>query len=282
LIAARAKIDGAAVAEHYDQLDSFYRDVWGEHVHHGLWRSGFESREEAMRALVQLVAAAAEIRSGMRVCDIGCGYGATAQMLVEERGAEVAAITISSAQHAVAESRGKDKGVNPRYLLCDWLTNDLPAEYFDAAIAIESSEHMPDLACFFAQARRVLRPGARLIVCAWLASDAPCAWQERWLLEPICREGRMPHLGTVGDYNRLAGAAGFDCEKFADLTRQVAPTWPKIVRRFFVKLMREPAFVRFLFNRHARNRIFALTIVRIWLAYRCGALRYGIFTFRRN
>ena len=30
---------------------------------------------------------------------------------------------------------------------------------------------------------------------------------------------------------------------------------------------------------HAHNRIFALTILRIWIAYRIGAMRYGVFTF---
>ena len=36
-----------------------------------------------------------------------------------------------------------------------------------------------------------------------------------------------------------------------------------------------------LFDRHARNRVFALTIFRIMLAYRTGAMRYGVFTFRK-
>lgn len=32
-------------------------------------------------------------------------------------------------------------------------------------------------------------------------------------------------------------------------------------------------------NRHAQNRVFALTILRIWIAYRVGAMRHGVFTF---
>ena len=30
------------VAVHYDTLDQFYREIWGEHVHHGYWRTGHE------------------------------------------------------------------------------------------------------------------------------------------------------------------------------------------------------------------------------------------------
>ena len=47
----------AAVAAHYDELDPFYREVWGEHVHHGFWATGRESPTAAAEALVDLVAA---------------------------------------------------------------------------------------------------------------------------------------------------------------------------------------------------------------------------------
>ena len=280
MIASPQEIDGAEVAAHYDALDHFYRDVWGEHVHHGWWRRGDETREEAVRALVRFVAGEARIGPGMRVCDIGSGYGATARMLAEECGAEVTAITISPAQHAFACARGGES--NPRYLLGDWLRNELPDAFFDAALAIESSEHMPDKAAFFAQAHRVLRPGGRLVVCAWLAADAPGPRARRWLLEPICREGRMPHLGTFADYERFAVAAGFAVEAVEDGSQQVARTWPRIVRTFAAKLLRQPEYTRFLFYAHARNRVFALTILRIHLAYHIGAMRYGVFTLRKR
>ena len=281
MIASSQEIRPEAVASHYDELDYFYRDVWGEHVHHGLWRRGDETREQAVRQLVELVAREARIARGQRVCDIGCGYGATARMLAAEFGADVTAITISPAQHAFARERSAG-AANPDYRLGDWLANDLPAAFFDAALAIESSEHMPDLGAFFAQAHRVLRPGARLVVCAWLSADAPGARAQRWLLEPICREGRMAQMGTVADYERLARAAGFACERFEDITRQVARTWPMIVRHFLLRLATRPSYARYLLNRHARNRVFAFTIFRIMLAYRTGAMRYGVFTFQKE
>ena len=93
MISARSSIDRAAVASHYDELDHFYRDVWGDHVHHGLWLRGDESRECAVEQLAELVAENAQIGPGVRVCDIGCGYGATARLMAA-RGAEVTALTI--------------------------------------------------------------------------------------------------------------------------------------------------------------------------------------------
>ena len=274
------EITGEGVASHYDELDRFYRDVWGDHVHHGLWRKGVKTRAEAVREMARFVAGKAGITPGSRVCDIGCGYGATARMLAEECGAFVTAITISPAQDAYGR-RQAAAASNPVHVLGDWLRNDFASESFDAAIAIESSEHMPDLDAFFAQAFRVLRPGGCLVVNAWLSCDAPTDWQREWLLEPICREGRMPHMGTAGEYERIGREAGFIFEDFEDVTSGVARTWRAISRAFAWKLIRQPEYLRFLFDEHARNRVFAATILRLRFAYWTGAMRYGVFLFHK-
>src|SRR6186713_2311289 len=96
-----AQVERKHVASHYDELDHFYRDVWGEHVHHGLWLRGDETREQAVLQLTELVARNAEISAGTRVCDIGCGYGATARLLAN-RGAKVTGVTVSPAQYKFA------------------------------------------------------------------------------------------------------------------------------------------------------------------------------------
>jgi len=280
MIAPRTKIGREEVASHYDELDHFYRDVWGDHVHHGLWLRGDETREEAVRQLAELVASEAQIAPGARVCDIGCGYGATSRLLAE-RGAHVTAITISPAQFAVAKA-GQNGAKNPEFILGDWLENDLAPESFDAAIAIESSEHMPELGSFFVHAHRVLRKGGRLVVCAWLSADHPNVRARKWLLEPICREGRMPSLGTASEYESSGERAGFVLAHFEDITAKVARTWPAIVRRLLGKFVTNPRYLQFLFSPHAHNRIFALTILRIWIAYRVGAMKYGVFTFAKR
>jgi tocopherol O-methyltransferase len=40
MIVPRTVQTAESVARHYDTLDRFYREIWGEHVHHGLWRGG--------------------------------------------------------------------------------------------------------------------------------------------------------------------------------------------------------------------------------------------------
>jgi tocopherol O-methyltransferase len=280
LIASKTELDSASVALHYDELDHFYREIWGEHVHHGLWLTGRERPEQAVMQLVELVAREARIQPGARVCDVGCGYGATARMLAH-RGTEVTALTVSPAQYHFACSK-EPAAKNPRYVLCDWLKNDLPAESFDVVISIESSEHMTDKPAFFAQAHRVLRPGGRFIICAWLAREAASELENRMLLEPVCREGRMPSMGTAEDYRGFFENAGFIFENVRDLTRNVKKTWPICSLRFLGGLCRNPSYAKYLFNRHSRNRVFALTMLRIWLSYNIGSMRYGIFAAHKR
>ena len=100
MIFPREIVTSRQVSGHYDDLDALYREIWGEHLHHGLWTTGRESAEAAVVALVARVADAAAIRPGDRVCDVGCGYGATSRWLAENRGARVTGLTISERQHA--------------------------------------------------------------------------------------------------------------------------------------------------------------------------------------
>ncbi len=94
--------DAAAVADHYDELDPFYRSLWGEHVHHGLWITGRESSAQAVEMLSDLVADLIDPAPGAHVVDIGCGYGGTARRIVRTRHADVTGLTVSAVQAAQA------------------------------------------------------------------------------------------------------------------------------------------------------------------------------------
>lgn len=265
------------VARHYDELDRFYRELWGADLHHGLWLRGDEDVTEATRNLTNLVAERAVVRRGHRVCDVGCGYGGPARHIAERYGAHVVGLTLSAMQHsrAVALANGDPR---VRFIHGDWLRNELPPRSFDAVIAIESASHMPDAGAFLRQCVRVLRPGGRLVIAAWLATDRPRTWQRRRLLEPICSEGRLAGLPTADEYRDLLAEARLRPVSFEDLSSGVRHTWAVCARRVCARVLSDPGALRYLFDRKMTERAFVLTVARMWLAYRTGALRYGLFT----
>ena len=275
MIYSNTELRSEEVARHYDELDRFYRELWGEHVHHGFWRTGRETPDQAVQQLVEAVAEQAAIEEGDRVCDVGSGYGATARQLVRQYGARVTALTLSPAQHAYATAL--DAGDNPQYRLGNWLDRPFRAGSFDSVIAIESTAHMDDKLGFFEEAFRVLRPGGRLVVCAWLAGEPLRVWERRHLLEPICREGRLPGMGSAAEYRAWIADAGLLLDAVQDLSQQVRRTWTLCMTRLARRLATDGRYLRYLMDGRQRNRQFAFTMLRIWMAYRTGAMQYGLF-----
>lgn len=281
MIAAGSSISSEDVARHYDELDAFYRELWGEHVHHGLWLTGDETPQQAAEQLVARVAQAAAVQPGDAVCDVGCGYGATARWLVAERQAQVTGLTVSAHQHRYAKAQPAPDGPPVRYLLQDWLQAALPAQSFDAALFVESLAHMADKPQALRAAHRVLRPGGRLAACVWLAAPRAAPWMHRFLLEPICREGQLPGLPTMHDYRHMLAAAGFEAIRAENLSRAVRRTWTVVIRRVLRAVRTRPDVRRYLLDSGQSNRRFAWTLLRLWVAFRVGAFQYGLITARK-
>jgi len=270
------------VARHYDDLDQYYRDIWGDHLHHGLWRSGRETAVQAIEQLVDELAAGAGIttESGLRVCDIGCGYGGTSRRLVEKYHAQVIGLTLSTAQYryAVDETTGRD---NPKYLVRDWAENGLEPNSFDAIISIECFSHVADKPEFFREIARVLRPGGRGAMAIWMAAPNASPLAVKWLLEPICREGRLPGMATSDETKAMMADAGLVVDSFEEVSRQVRQTWIICARRLIWRLLTRPHYWRALLNRNFSNRIFVVTLLRITVAYYFGAMQFGLFQFQK-
>jgi tocopherol O-methyltransferase len=267
----------AGVASHYDDLDAFYREIWGEHVHHGVWHTGLETDTEAAENLVHMVIEAAHIQNDTRVCDIGCGYGATASIESALFGAHVTGLTISEVQWNYARAHHQVVGFT-HFLLQDWYENTFPDACFDVVQSIESLEHMPDLPRFFSEAYRVMKPGGRLVACAWMSKENPGPLARRFFIDAISREAQLAGIRPASAFLAAIEDAGFKNVQMVDLAKKVKRTWPLCAWRTIKSLLTKPHYRKFIFSSRNPNRIFALTLFRIWIAYNLGIMRYGFFT----
>ena len=171
---------------------------------------------------------------------------------------------------------------NPRFLLQNWESNTFRSESFDGIVSIECLAHIESKDVFFGEIQRVLRPGERAVVTAWLAGDTARRWENRHLLEPICREGRLPGMGTEREYARILQTAGLHLIEFQDLSKSVRKTWRICARRVLVLLLTSKDAWRFLLQRQSADSVFLVTVWRILMAYQTGAMRYGLFVMEKT
>ncbi|KAI1762817.1 S-adenosyl-L-methionine-dependent methyltransferase [Hypoxylon sp. FL1150] len=87
---------------HYNVASDYYYSLWGQHIHHGLFRTAGESKEQAQVNLINLLLEISALPPRARVLDVGCGVGGTSRFLARERGCNVTGITISGRQVEIA------------------------------------------------------------------------------------------------------------------------------------------------------------------------------------
>ena len=111
---------------------------------------------------------------------------------------------------------------------------------------------------------------------AWLSAPAPRAWQSIHLLEPIRREGVLAApLSTEAEWRAMLEEAHFTGVSIELVGHQVRRTWTLIALDVLRELTGRRGWA-YLLGSTRRHRRFAFTVFRLWLAYRVGAMDYGV------
>lgn len=160
--------DAAAISHHYDLSNDFYARLLDDHLVYSCayWTSDDPDYglAEAQHDKLELICRKLRLRPGMRLLDVGCGWGALAIHAAAHHEVEVVAVTLSRQQHAFATERARAEGVAVDFRRCDY--RDLPDTGFDAVSTVEMGEHVgeAEYPAFAAGLRSRLRPGGRLLV----------------------------------------------------------------------------------------------------------------------
>jgi tocopherol O-methyltransferase len=222
----------AAVERYYDTTLDLYEDLWGEHIHHGFWDPGAvpesqDDRKAATDRLVYELVDFAGVPAGSTVLDVGCGVGGPALYLASALNCTVEGVTLSAAQAERAQRKAQDAGLaeRARFRQADAMRTGLPDGSFNVVWALESVMHLPDLAAFFVETLRLLRPGGILAVANWTVRDGELDADESALVGQILRHQVAASFASVPEHERLAAAAGYTAITTADWTKAVANSW---------------------------------------------------------
>ena len=222
-VAADRVNDKEKIVEHYDFASPYYQSLWGEHIHHGYWIRGDESKETAQIQMIEHLAQLAGMKRGMRVLDIGCGFGGTSVYLAKKYGAHATGITISPVQVQMAKDAAAKARVDARFLLMDAEEMRF-AEPFDLLWSVESISHYHDPGEFFVSAAKLLKPGGCFAITDWFQKESLAPADRKKFIEPI-EKGMMVELRGMNAYSEFLAASGLEVVYREDMTRKCAKSW---------------------------------------------------------
>jgi SAM-dependent methyltransferase len=195
-------------------------------MHRAVAGPGVTTKADAFRYVENLIVAIAERLppSGPSpgVIDLGCGVGGSLCYLAQLLPIAGTGITLSPTQAALARDRVAAAGFADRLKILAADFTDVPSEVApaDLVFAIESFVHAPDAARFFAECRRLVRPGGALIICDDFRR-AGAGVEAAQAVERFCRGWHVNSLLEPGALQALARQAGFEHESTTDLTPYV-------------------------------------------------------------
>jgi len=211
------------IIEHYDVASPYYYSLWGEHLHHGYWVRGDESKETAQIQLIEHLAQLANIKAGSRILDIGCGFGGSSLYLTKKYSASTTGITISPVQVQMAKEAAAKTNLDARFLLMD--AEDMQfAQPFDLLWSVESISHYHDPRKFFASAVKFLKPGGCFALTDWFHRENLSPADKKEFIEPI-EKGMMVELRGMDDYSNFLVSSGLHVAHRQELTLNCAKSW---------------------------------------------------------
>jgi cyclopropane fatty-acyl-phospholipid synthase-like methyltransferase len=196
-------------AARYDALlaEPRIRALYGEsgYFNVGYWIDGARDLVAACNRMVDEVASTVPAGAAV-ILDAGCGLGAGTRRLADRfPGSIVAALNLSLWQLTQTRAREVSAAV-----AADATTLPIRSETVDAVLAIESAEHFDTREDFFAEARRVLRPGGVISLADMIFREGDEITD--WMLLPKRR------VRTIGEYEESMRRAGFSGVTVRDIT----------------------------------------------------------------
>jgi tocopherol O-methyltransferase len=193
--------DQEKIRAHYDRLSPYYHSLWGEHLHHGYWIRGNETKEQAQVQLIEHLVQVAGIAPGCRILDVGCGFGASSIYLAKNYDAEATGITISPVQLEMASKAASTENVKVKFLLMDAQAINID-QSFDVVWSVESISHYQNKERFFASAARLLKPGGTLAIIDWFKKENLEQAEHKKFIQPI-EKGVLVELQTMEEYKTI-------------------------------------------------------------------------------
>ncbi|MFD9070235.1 class I SAM-dependent methyltransferase [Streptomyces lasiicapitis] len=237
--------DKKAISHHYDVGNDFYELVLGPSMVYSCayWESPESTLADAQRDKLELIARKLDLKPGMRLLDVGCGWGSMAVHAAREHGVSVVGVTLSQEQAAYARKRIAQEGLTDRIEIRVQDYRDVRDGPYDAISSIGMAEHVgaEQYLEYAADLHALLKPGGRLLnhqIARRPQTDESAYAVDEFIDAYVFPDGELAPLGRTVD---LLERAGFEVRDVESIREHYALTlrhwvanleanWPEGVR----------------------------------------------------
>ncbi|MGH2755644.1 MAG: class I SAM-dependent methyltransferase [Actinomycetota bacterium] len=193
--------DAQAISHHYNVSNDFYRLVLGESMTYSCayYADDHMSLVDAQRAKYEHISRKLGLTAGMRLLDVGCGWGGMLLHAAENNGVHAVGITLSRPQAELARARVERAGLAEHIDVRVQDYRDLRGERFDAISSIGMFEHVgvARLEAYFSALFGVLEEGGRLLNHAISRPPGTASNKHSFASRFVFPDGELQEVGSV-------------------------------------------------------------------------------------
>ena len=185
--------------QHYEVPTRFYQLCLGRRLKYssGLWTDATDTLDIAEEKMLALTCERAELRDGLRILELGCGWGSLSLWMAEKYpGAQITAVSNSRTQKEHIDAEAAKRGCkNLTIITADMNVFDSTVE-FDRVVSVEMFEHMKNYQALLAKVARWLAPGGKLFVHIFTHRELAYHYEDKgpndWMTRYFFAGGQMP------------------------------------------------------------------------------------------
>lgn len=222
--------DALAIAHHYDVSNDFYRIVLGETMTYScaFFPTATTSLDDAQLAKYDLICKKLGLRPGMRMLDVGCGWGGMARFAAEHYGVSAVGITVSHRQVELARQRTDEAGLAAMVEIRLQDYRELRDGPFDAICSIGMFEHvgLARLGEYLDCLHRLLRPEGRLLNHGISRPAGPSGLDRKsFVAHYVFPDGELHEVGRVVSAVQATGLEARDVESLREHYARTLRHW---------------------------------------------------------
>lgn len=186
--------------KHYDIDNDLYCKMLDKRLTYtcGYWDSGAQNLDEAQEAKLELTCQKLQLKPGMKVLDIGCGWGSFAKYAAQKYKVSVVGVTISREQVHLAETLCH--GLPVEFYLKDYRELAVIGQQFDRIVSLGMFEHVgyKNYQAYMEVASKVLKNDGFFLLHTIGSSESSKSCNSPWLDKHIFPNGQIPSIKQIG------------------------------------------------------------------------------------